>query len=286
MSASEGTQLALTCCCTNDLLRRRVVAAPTDTDIADKQAEADDVLRAVMRDALLPANDITTIPPPDRDWDRLTVEVDAGAAASVTSRDMSYEALLDISGGGLLTKICKKAKSDNDEELFFDIVPLTITSSGINLIFRAYLGQPGADRAALGLTFSPELGNLTDVKLGYDYTEEVNHVYTGEIGTSNSTNIRPTTDGTQERASNWNSCEAWASDLLDGIDMIKDSWTIRFIGTVTQTEACVFGRDWNWGDRATARFRGFEFNTIIRAVTIQVDDKGKETITARIDSTE
>ena len=57
-----------------------------------------------------------------------------------------------------------------------------------------------------------------------------------------------------------------------------------FTGQAADTEGLVFGRDWEWGDRVTARFLGNEFEAIIRQVILNIDDNGRETVDARIES--
>ena len=49
------------------------------------------------------------------------------------------------------------------------------------------------------------------------------------------------------------------------------------------TRGTRFGRDWNFGDKVVARYRGFEFDAIIRAVTISVNGQGEETVQARLE---
>jgi hypothetical protein len=57
-----------------------------------------------------------------------------------------------------------------------------------------------------------------------------------------------------------------------------------FSGRAIDTEGTRFGRDWNWGDKVTARFLSFEFEAIIRRLIIKLSSTGLETIDARIES--
>ncbi len=57
-----------------------------------------------------------------------------------------------------------------------------------------------------------------------------------------------------------------------------------FSGQAADTEGLVFGRDWDWGDRVTARFLGNEFEAIIRQVILSIDGSGREIVDARIES--
>lgn len=291
MTAGGGTTLQLTGCCTNDLLRRRVVANVTDSPECKMDDFSDDMLRQVMRDATEAITDplrwFIGAGPSTRNWSLFSVEADAGRGPDFDFRDMCFRQLLDTSGGGVLPDICKASRDNDGVELFFDVVPLTVSSSGITLVFRAYRELIGADRTLSGITFDPELGNLTDVELEFDYAEEINDSYTGNIGSHSGANIRETYNSGRYYQSIWNSCEGYVSGgVNDGIAQIRDSRTTRFIATAVQTDSAVFGRDWDWGDKVRARFKQFAFDTIIRAVTVQVDDQGKETVSARIDETE
>jgi len=56
-----------------------------------------------------------------------------------------------------------------------------------------------------------------------------------------------------------------------------------FGGTPLDTAGSRFGIDWDFGDRIPARYRGVNFEILVNAVTLNVDDKGNETISARLD---
>lgn len=58
---------------------------------------------------------------------------------------------------------------------------------------------------------------------------------------------------------------------------------IRFSAIPLDVSGTRFGRDWNPGDKVKARFLNIEFDTIIRAVTISINENGEESIGARLD---
>jgi len=49
------------------------------------------------------------------------------------------------------------------------------------------------------------------------------------------------------------------------------------------TRGTRFGRDWDFGYKVRAKYRGQEFDAIVRAVTISVDENSKEDIQARLE---
>ena len=49
------------------------------------------------------------------------------------------------------------------------------------------------------------------------------------------------------------------------------------------TQGTRFGRDWDFGDKVRARYRGQEFDAIIRSVVLSMDDSGQETIRAKLE---
>jgi len=57
----------------------------------------------------------------------------------------------------------------------------------------------------------------------------------------------------------------------------------RFGGIPVDTTGTRFGRDWNWGDKIVARYRGQEFDAIVSTVTIKMNSKGRESVQARLD---
>ena len=57
--------------------------------------------------------------------------------------------------------------------------------------------------------------------------------------------------------------------------------TITFSGRLTDTKSARFGRDWFFGDLVGATYVGRQFNVLVNAVTVKVDENGAETIDAR-----
>jgi hypothetical protein len=273
----------------NDLLRRRLVAAYSGQAPSEKTDYADDMMKEIvteaMSDVLLPVPTAGT-----RAWADLSVQSDVSAGPLLTA-SIAWKRLLQKSGSGVLTDLAK-ASVVAGTEIFFDIAVSSVTSSSMSLEFRTKTGQPGADLTATGLVFDQERGNLSDAYLEYDYTDEVNYVYAGGSGIAAMQDIQQVYDATRYGASQWARCEGYADACKqsesNGVREVgraaleKGKPIRRFGGIPLDVRGCRFGKDWNWGDKCRARYRGAEFEAIIEAVVIGVDDKNQEKIQAKL----
>jgi hypothetical protein len=147
-----------------ELLKRRVVAYPRDSGQADKTGLADDVVKAYVRENL------SAEAGQDRSLDAygFSVQADTGMGSSVTTSH-AWANLLQA-----IQDICDDA-TDLSEQTFF-----WIEHTGKNgLQFRTNVGYQRKDHTSLGaaLFTSADLGNLSDPKVTYDYSDEINYVY-------------------------------------------------------------------------------------------------------------
>lgn len=274
----------------NDWLRRRINAAYAGSANASVTAtEADDLMKDIVTDM---ESDVIDPAPAagSRAWADLTVAGDLTNGPQL-DKDYAWDYLLKPSGGGLLSTLAK-ASREADTEVFFDVVPANVTSSSIAFQFRTYTGQPGQD-VSDRVIFDQERGNLADPFLRYDYTDEINYVYAGGPGQGTERDIQQVYDADRYNISQWNRCEGFADarnqSTSDGIAdagrALLESGRphIRFGGVPIDTQGTRFGRDWDFGDKVRARYRGQEFDAIIRAVVLSVDRNGKEKINARLE---
>ena len=266
----------------NDLLRRRIAAAFTDEAESEKTDFADDMMKEIVTEALADG----VAPTPDagtRAWPDLSVQADLGIGPTLT-RSFAWQRL-----DRLMSAIGQAAR-EAGTEVFFDIVPVVAGSDSISFEFRTYTGQPGADRA--GVVFDQERGNLKEPSLEFDYTNEVNYVYGGGQGQESEREVQQSYDAVRYSISQWNRCEGFVNASsqaeADGVrEMARSAVEAgrprrRFGAIPVDTEGTRFGRDWDHGDRVTARYRGFEFDTIIRVTNVTVRDE-HETVTARLE---
>jgi len=273
----------------NDLLRRRIVAAFSDSAQGAKIDFADDMMKEIVTEAL--ADGVVPMPTAGtRVWAGLSVQADLGNGPTLEKR-FAFDRLLLPSGGGILANIAK-ASLEAGPEVFFDIITDTVSSSSITFQFRTYTGQPGQD-VSDRVVFDQERGNLQSPFLEYDYLQEANYVYAAGRGQAAGRNVQQIYDAVRYNASRWNRCEAFADARNQNTNngVREAGRTVleegiprrRFGGIPLDTAGTRFGIDWNFGDRVTARYRGQEFIMIIPTVTISVDDRGTERISARLE---
>lgn len=273
----------------NDLLRRRIVAAYSSSSQALKTDFADDMMKEVVTqsisDAAAPVPSAGT-----RVWANLSIAADLGLGPSIT-RSFPFDKLLGSSSSGVLPQLSKAAK-EAGTEVFFDIVPNVVSSNSITFRFETYTGQPGQDVSS-SVVFDKDRGNLRDIILEEDYSEEVNYVYSAGQGERTARNIQQVYDSTRYGASIWNRCEGFADARnqtsnngvreIGRAELQEGRGKIRFTATPVDTEGTRFGIHWDVGYKVTARYRNREFLCIIKAVTISLDENGHETIQARLD---
>jgi hypothetical protein len=275
----------------NELLRRRIVAAYSRSSAATKTLDfADDMMKEFVTqqfaDGVAPAVDEGT-----RVLSGFSVQGDASAGPLI-SVSGAWKKLLSKSGGGIIGAI-KKASREKGTEVFFDVKTTNVTESTIAFQFQTKIGQPGQD-VSDRVVFSQEDGNLRDPFLEFDYTNEENYIYALGPGQQSNRNVQQVADSARYNVSKWARIEgtAEARGQSDDDDEIQASGESkleqgrpirRFGGIPVDTGKTRFGVNWNWGDRVTAKYRGQEFDAIIRTVTVSVDENGRETIRARLD---
>lgn len=272
-----------------DLLRRRIVAAYDESSQAKKTGFADNLMKAYMREAMLDSN--PPIPSAGtRVWLRLSVQVDVSAGPTV-DRSLPFHKLLTSSGNGVMAVLAKASK-ELGLEVFYDIVPVEVSTGGILFQFQTKIGQPGED-VTDRVIFGIEFGNMENPKLEFDFSEEENYIYAAGKGETSRRKVVQVYDPSRYTASIWNRCEG-ASDGREesttaalteaGRSSLSDGKPkIRFTAEPMDTEGTRFGRDWDFGSKVRARYRSIEFDTIIRAVSITVNSSGEERIQARLD---
>jgi len=278
--------------CINDLLRRRVTANYSDQASNTINTYADNMMKTLvtdsMSDALLLAPTAGT-----RAWADLSVAANT-SSGPILDKQFLLQKLLTASGnGGALTDIAKAAEIAGTP-VFFDIQPTVVTSSSIAFEFRTFIDQVGVDRTTTGTVFDQDRGTLKDPFLEWDATDEVNYVYAGGPGSGAARNIQQVSDADRYNKSQWARCEGFADarEQDDVADRVREvgRWALyagrpmlKFGGIPLDTAGSRFGIDWDFGDRIPARYRGLNFEILVNAVTLNVDDKGNETITTRLD---
>jgi hypothetical protein len=258
-----------------ELLSRRIVAYAAGSSQASKTDQADDMMKAVVRENLGSSATDT-----DRDLsDYLSVAPDTGAGPSLSMtfpRENVLKVCQDIS----------QAAAEAGTPVYFDVV-----AAGDDLQFVTYPSYLGVDHSQTGpapIVLSPAAGTLTDVLREYDHADEVNYVYVG--GQGEESNRTVVSGGASERMalSVWNRRESWvdardtgtAAVLEDDRDAALRAGRPRqvFSGKIVQTGAVYYGV-WGFGDRVAGELDGEVVDAVIDEVRVKVE-AGEEEVRA------
>lgn len=273
----------------NELLRRRIVAAYAGSAQASKTGFADNIMKSAVRESLL--DSASPIPTAGtRVWPNLSVAADLGLGPSIT-KEFPWEKLLASSNQGVLPQLANAAK-EAGTEVFFDVVPGVVASNSITFQFQTFVGQPGPD-VSNRVTFDQQSGNMVDPELEYDYSEEENYIYSAGQGESTGRVVQQVYDSTRYGQSIWGRCEGYADARNQGTDngvreagrgkLNEGRPKIRITAKPVDTAGTRFGVNWDFGYKVGARYMSRQFKSIIRAVTITVNENGDEDIRARLD---
>jgi len=274
----------------NDLLRRRITANYSDQSSNVINTYADDMMKDLvtssMSDALLLSVDAGT-----RAWASLSVAGDTSSGPILDKQFLLQKLLTPSGSGGALSDIAKSSVVEGTP-VFFDIQPATVTEKSITFQFRTSIDQVGADRTESGLVFDKDARTLKDPYLEWDATTEENYIYAGGQGAASARDIQQVYDASRYGKSQWARCEGFADARDQGTGKVTQVGQMalyrgrpiyRFGGVPLDTSGSRFGVDWNFGDKAKARYRGVGFTILINGVTLNVNEKGQETISARLD---
>jgi len=271
----------------NDLLDRRIVAYYAGEDEADKTQEADDLLKAIVREnmgALAPNDEAGR--PRAYDADYFSVAPDFAHAPSV-SRRFSWRKVFPI-----LKEVAASSR-DLGTPLYFDMVP---AGASAQFDFRTFINLMGIDRTVTSglspIIFSKENGNLGMPKMREDWANEWNYVYGGGQGEETDRVIDPEDDPWRMHRSIWNRREVFQDareeDTILGVAnkayqrMQQERPLLKFSGKLLDAPQSRFGIDWNFGDKVTAEYRG-QFDGVVNAYRVSIDQNGNEDVTARLE---
>jgi len=268
---------------TIDLLRRRIVAAYAGSDEASKSGHADDMMKEVVSEMVADGVDPTPTAG-SRVWGDLHVQGDLGVGPEL-SKSFAFKEVLET------VQAIAKAAREAGTEVFFDVVPDVVTSSSISFEFRTTTRQPGRDVSG-SVVFDQARGNLADPFLKYDYSDAVNYVYALGQGQEDNRNVQQVYDADRYGVSQWARCEGKVEVQSDTDNVIREGGRAaladgrprrQFGGVPLDTRGTRFGRDWDFGYKVRARYRGEEFDAIVRSVVLSVNGKGEETVQARLE---
>lgn len=265
-----------------DILNRRIVAYAAGTDEAAKTDASDDMMKEIVEENL------GATAGGDRDMSALfNIQADVSVGPTLT-KQFPWRNVLDV------LQDLQEASRAAGTEVFFDVVPIPSPTT-LSWNFRTATGQPGADltSGANQVVFDQERGNMIDPSYSEDATDERNYVYGLGQGEGEDREQQEVEDTTSSTASFWARSEGYADARLEeeanGVReearavLEKSRAQIYFSATPVDTRGTRFGRDWNWGDKVVARYRGLEFWSIIKTVMISLRAGTGERINARLE---
>lgn len=258
----------------NDMLRRRRIAYAATTAQARKVDQADDMMKALVRENL------GALAPVGRNMTARGFAVQADVSAGTIVRgDFAYEGLLDT-----LQKAADGSRSTPATQAFFGIVPL---NSGWDMEFRTNVPQWGQDHTYPGgahgpVIFALERGNMANPKLEWDRRDEVTVIYAGGRGEDLARPVINVADPVREGESPLNRCEGFESvdapttlELIDGANAKLDEGRGKrqFNFDVVEVPSTVYGLHWGFGDLVTAVYVGEQWDLHVAAVEVSIQNR-------------
>jgi len=263
--------------------RGRIVAYAADTAYSSKSDFSDDMIKAIARENIgALATDA------DRDLsDFLSIQADQSGGPNI-SKSFSNRVLLPV-----FNEICQ-ASIVAGTYLAWDIVCTQPPLNGsYQLELRTYLNQRGIDHrftsnqpVLLGLDY----GNLDDVTIDEDWTNEVNYARVGGKGEGELRIYVSGADATRIGESPYNRREAFGNfsnvsdpvSLADEVDTALRAGTPRpnYSGRINPTAQARFDVEWGYGDYLTAQVVGRSFDARADSLVIDYTAGGGEKVSA------
>ena len=263
----------------NHILGRRIVPynAGNSNLNADKVQEADDMMKAIVREnygalALDTERDISAF---------LTVSEDQTLAPQVY-KSFSRKVVLDV------LKEIAETSYQYGTYLAFDIV---YNPSDKKFTFRTYIGARGTDRTVTSgrqsLIVGLDYGTLSRVSVEKNYEDSYNYVYAGGASIGDIRAIYPSSldpcacDESSISLSPFNRIEFFenASDT-DDLDELKDAayaaldagrMRAKFNGELQVGTSITYGVDIKFGDKVTAEYKDERYDTWVDAYSLRIE---------------
>lgn len=246
-------------------------------------APADDQIKQIARENIGSSADGT------RDLSAyISIAGDLGLASSV-AKSFAWRDCLKV------MQEFAQASTEAGVYVAFDIVAAMPDS----LTFQTFVGQRGVDHRFPGginpVILGPEFGNLGEVTLTEDWTDEVTYAEAGGQGEGTARLIASAQDDGRIGASPFGLRESFLDatqySMTTGL-AAEAQGAVRagrkrtiFTGRILETMDTQYGVHWAWGDYLTAQAFGQSFDCRVGAVEVTVEG-GRESINAwlRFDS--
>lgn len=260
----------------NTLLKRRYIIAAKGSAKADKEDQADDMIKDYVSEAMVASG--YTPRWGSRDYPNFTVQSDLAAAPEIT-----HEAAFT----NLYTTLRTIARESREKgtDLFFDVGIQSATASSIAFQLRTYTGRIGVDLSD-EVVFDNAHGNFTNPFYERDWSGVESYVYVGGQGPSILRHVYEVVDLARLYLSQWGMREGFTDArsadggtvVNAGYDQLEKARPIQvFGGQPIDTDGCQYDRDWHFGDLVRARYRDIDVKCMVDAVTLKIE-KARETI--------
>lgn len=257
----------------NYLLSSRIVNYAPGSACADMTDQLDDMAKAVVRSNLGASSTDAT-----RSLGGYLAFQPDLAAGPAASRSMSMRNVADA-----IKEMADASASTT--YMAYDTVVADPTSGALE--FRTYTGQRGVDHRFPGginpVVLDPNLGNLADIRLSYDWTQEVTVAYVRGSGASAAG--ASAIDSTRANVSPFNRREVvvsaygtsgsalWASQAAAAVRAGRPRKT--FTATVLETPGTIYGVHWGFGDYLTVNFDNEAIDCRVEKVNINIKNSNE-----------
>ena len=266
----------------NHLLTGRTVDYPADSSQSKKTDQADDMMKAIVRENFTTATDTTRLINT-----YFSVEADTSLAQSVT-KAFANRPMLNV------LKDLAQISFQKGTYLVFDTVAKSLSTQP-RYEFRTYVNQRGQDLRT-GQRFAlvgPEYGNVTGARVEESAVDEVTRVIAGGQGTgaartygraTESDRLNDSPFALREMFINASQVDLTSGELQDEARAwLKQRRAVkRFTGTLISTPGFAYGLDWGWGDRLSAQVYGDVFDCRVSALSVSVTQEEGETVSATL----
>lgn len=265
-----------------DILRRADACYLT-TSLYDKTGKADDVMVAIVGDAL--AQGRLIVPTGE-----FSSDVSPGLGPTVTL-SFQGENLLDVLNDIRKDTAVQNMASSSKKKIYFDVVEYnTLSNGGYGYIFRTFADLRGKDRTASGLIFSSPNGNIRKPTYYEDRLDQIT-VAGGIYGASPGGADCDLVSLDEAYASRWNTIKR-SLFFGDGsnnyrqarTELAKNSvqkvFSADFLNTPGGPDQprSLYGVDWDFGDVVRAEFADKAFDCEIKIVYVSMNEKGVENV--------
>lgn len=169
-----------------------------------------------------------------------------------------------------------RASADLGTYLAFDLV-----TDGITFTFNTYTGQRGHDRRAStggALMIGPQMGNVLACHYEDDHTQEATYLVNGTQAASSSEREGVGPFGRIMKVMSSSATGTTAQLLADAKAQLRFNRSKKvFTAKMIQTEGCLYGVHYGYGDYITVSAWGTQFDCHLDAVDIRIQD-GEEQV--------